>query len=139
MIRRRIFLILLCLSLTISSVVYAQEEQSGDESVRYSIQIDMNRAYVGGICIIKSDESLLTASVVNEFGVSIVTFRYDLMKDKVKIVNSIKQLRGSYVKKVLKHDFKIILNNYLTQKDTVSLPIKYENQKNKITYNLIPL
>ena len=99
----------------------------------------MNRAYVGGICIIKSDESLLTASVVNEFGVSIVTFRYDLMKDKVKIVNSIKQLRGSYVKKVLKHDFKIILNNYLTQKDTVSLPIKYENQKNKITYNLIPL
>lgn len=139
MMSRRVFQILLCLSLTISSVAYAQEGQSKDGSVKYSIQIDMGRAYVGGICIIKSDESLLTASVVNEFGVSIVTCRYDLTKDKVKIVNSIKQLRGPFVKKVLKNDFKILLNNHLAQNDTVTLPIKYYNQKNNITYNLIPL
>lgn len=139
MMSRRVFQILLCLSLTLSSVTYAQEGQPNGGSVKYSIQIDMGRAYVGGICIIKSDKSLLTASVVNEFGVSIVTCRYDLTKDKVKIVNSIKQLRGPFVKKVLKNDFKILLNNHLAQNDTMTLPIKYYNQKNNITYNLIPL
>lgn len=133
------FEILLCLCLTISPVASAQEDLLKESPARYSIRIDMDKAYVGGICIIKADDHLLTASVVNEFGVSIVTFRYDQKKEKVKIVNCIKQLNRPIVKRVLKRDFKIILNEYLTQLESQRLPIKYDNHKNNITYNLIPL
>lgn len=136
---RLLFKVLLCLCLTISLVASAQEDLSSEGPARYSIRIDMDKAYVGGICIIKADDHLLTASVVNEFGVSIVTFRYDKKKEKVKIVNCVKQLNRPVVKRVLKRDFKIILNEHLTRHEAQRPPIKYDNHKNNITYNLIPL
>ena len=130
--------ILLFLSLGIPSVASAQNTQPQENTSRYSVQIDMSRAYVGGICIIKGNESSLNVSIVNEFGVSIVTFRYEHERGKIKMINCIKQLNKPFIKKVLKKDFKIILSEYLSQ-ETQRLPIQYNNLKYKITYNLIPL
>lgn len=131
--------ILLLLSIVIPSSASAQGTQAQEGTSRYSVTIDMGKAYVGGICIIKGDESSLNVSVVNEFGVSIVTFRYGHERGKIKMINCIKQLRKPFIKKVLKKDFKIILSEYLTQDDTQRLPIQYNNLKYNITYNLIPL
>lgn len=99
----------------------------------------MSKAYVGGLCILKGDESSLNVSIVNEFGVSIVTFIYAHDRDKIKMINCIRQLRRPFIKKVLKKDFKVILSEYLMQDDEERLPIQHENQKYNITYNLIPL
>ena len=130
--------ILLFLSLGIPSLAKAQNVQSKEYTAKYSVQIDMSKAYVGGLCIIKGDETSLNVSIVNEFGVSIMSFRYEHERDKIKLLNCIKQLRKPFVKKVLKKDFKIILNEYLAQ-DTQGLPIQHNNLKYNITYNLTPL
>ena len=130
--------ILLFLSLVIPSLGAAQNTQTPESTSRYSIQIDMSQAYVGGICIIKGNGTSLNVSIVNEFGISMVTFRYEHERGKIKILNCIKQLNKPFIKKVLKKDFKIILREYLTQ-DTQRLPIQHNNLKYNITYNLIPL
>lgn len=130
--------ILLFLSLAIPSLAVAHDTQTSESTSRYSIQIDMSQAYIGGICIIKQNGSSLNVSIVNEFGISMVTFRYEPERGKIKMLNSIKQLNKSFIKKVLKKDFKIILSEYLTQ-DTQRLPIQHINLKYNITYNLIPL
>lgn len=127
--------ILLSLSLGIPSLALAQSQESIS---RYSVQIDLSKAYVGGLCIIKGNEASLNVSIVNEFGVSMVTFRYEHERRKIKILNCIKQLNKPFIKKVLKKDFKIILSEYLAQ-DIQRLPIQHNNLKYNITYNLIPL
>jgi hypothetical protein len=126
------------LSLAIPSLGVAQDTQSSESTSRYSIQIDMSQAYVGGICIIKGNGSSLNVSIVNEFGISMMTFRYEYEKGKIKMLNCIKQFNKPYIKKALKKDFKIILREYLTQ-NTQRLPIQHNNFKYNITYNLIPL
>ena len=134
---RRIILLFVCLFLYVSFAASAQGAVNTGTS-KYSVQIDLKQAYIGGLCIIKGDESALTASVVNEFGVSMLTFSYDVNKGKVKIINCIKQLRNPFIKRILKKDFKEVLDIYLTQNETHKLPIKHINQKHDITYNLIP-
>lgn len=136
---RRIAAVLLFLSLAVWSSASVQAAEVRESASRYSVRIEMSQAYIGGICIVKGDESCLTASVVNEFGVSMVTFRYDLNKGKVKIVNCIRQLRRPFLRKVLKKDFRIILDLYTTFEEGNVLPIRHVNSKYNITYNFIPL
>lgn len=131
--------ILVFLSLVFPSLATAQNIQAQERTSRYSILIDMNKAYVGGICIIKGDEASLNVSIVNEFGVSIVTFRYEHERGKIKLLDCNKQLRSPFIKKILKKDFKIILNEYMKQYGAEGLPIQHNNLKYKITYNLLPL
>lgn len=130
--------ILLFLSFGVPSLAVAQNTQNQENTSRYSVQIDMSQAYVGGICIIKGNGTSLNVSIVNEFGISMMTFRYEHEKGKIKILNCIKQLNKPFIKKVLKKDFKIILREYLTQ-DTQRRPIQHNNLKYNITYNLLPL
>lgn len=136
---RLILKIVLFLSLGIPAMASAQNAELKESTSRYSVKIDMSKAYVGGIFIIKEDETSMNASIVNEFGVSILTFQYILDKDKIKIVNCIKQLRRPLIKKVLKKDFKIIMIEYMAQENTQRTPIQHVNLKHNITYNLIPL
>ena len=103
------------------------------ERARYSVQIDVKKAYISGICGMLFDEGKLKASVVNEFGFSAMDFEYDTQKDKVKIINIVKKLDHWYIKRVLKRDLRILIHN-LRQGI-----YKHENTKYEITYNFQPL
>ena len=106
---------------------------SEGERARYSVQIDVKKAYISGICGMLFDEGKLKASVVNEFGFSAMDFEYDTQKDKVKIINIVKKLDHWYIKRVLKRDLRILIHN-LRQGI-----YKHENTKYEITYNFQPL
>lgn len=136
---RLIHKVFLILFLWIPSQASAQVAETANCLSRYSVQIDLDKAYVGGVCIIKSNDSIVNASIVNEFGVSIITFQYEPNKGKIKIVNGIKQLKRPFIKKVLKKDFKSILTEHLTLDNKQRQPIQHVNSKHNITYNLIPL
>ena len=136
---RLIFQIFLFLSLGIMSAVSAQAGESKESTSKYSVQIDLSEAYIGGICILKGDGDLLNVSIVNEFGVSLISLMYEHGRGKVKIVNCVKQLRNPFIKKVLKKDFKMILTEYMDRNTVERLPIHHVNLKHNITYNLIPL
>ena len=106
---------------------------SEGERARYSVQIDVKKAYISGICGMLFDEGKLKASVVNEFGFSAMDFEYDTQKDKVKIINIVKKLDHWYIKRVLKRDLRILIHNL---KQGI---YKHENTKYEITYNFQPL
>ena len=106
---------------------------SEGERARYSVQIDVKKAYISGICGMLFDEGKLKASVVNEFGFSAMDFEYDTQKDKVKIINIVKKLDHWYIKRVLKRDLRILIHN-LRQGI-----YKHENTKYEITYTFQPL
>ena len=103
------------------------------ERARYSVHIDVKKAYISGICGMLFEDGKLKASVVNEFGLSAMDFEYDSQKDKVKIINIIKKLDHWYIKRVLKRDLRILLHNL---KQGI---YKHENAKYEITYTFQPL
>ena len=103
------------------------------ERARYSVQIDVKKAYISGICGMLFEDGKLKASVVNEFGLSAMDFEYNPQKDKVKIINVIKKLDHWYIKRILKRDLRILIHN-LRQGI-----YKHENTKYEITYNFQPL
>ena len=106
---------------------------SEGERARYSVQIDVKKAYISGICGMLFEDGKLKASVVNEFGFSAMDFEYDPQKDKVKIINIVKKLDHWYIKRVLKRDLRILIHN-LRQGI-----YKHENTKYEITYTFQPL
>jgi len=103
------------------------------ERARYSVQIDVKKAYISGICGMLFEDGKLKASVVNEFGLSAMDFEYNPQKDKVKIINIIKKLDHWYIKRVLKRDLRILLHNLEHG------IYKHENAKYEITYIFQPL
>lgn len=103
------------------------------ERARYSVQIDVKKAYISGICGMLFEDGKLKACVVNEFGLSAMDFEYDPQKDKVKIINVIKKLDHWYIKRFLKRDLRILIHN-LRQGI-----YRHENTKYEITYTFQPL
>ena len=126
--------------LQIISFAFAATAYAGPEGVttdRYNVQIDLQNAYVGGLCIIKTDDTAVTASIVNEFGISLITFRYDKTRESMKIVDCVRHLNRSALRRILKRDFTNIINRYMLSEE--NRPINYINEKHNITYNLRPL
>ena len=132
---RKFFIFLfffLCSSLNFS----AQGEGRMD---RYKVQIDIQDAYLSGVCMIKDVEGLLTGAVVNEFGVSAVTFRYNKTKDKVKILSIAAALKRPGVKVLLKNDLRNIMREYCISEVGFKTVYIYENPKYRMKYNFTPI
>lgn len=101
---------------------------------RYTVQIDIRKAYISGVCIMHEEEDMITASIMNEFGVSALTYRYDTKTGKVRILDILKKMDKWYIKRILKKDLKAIMHEMPVQE-----PLTYENQKYNIIYHFTPL
>ncbi len=123
-------LFLLCFSIT---SVFAQDVTSLTNS-RYTVQMDIRDAYISGVCIMHQEEDIITASIMNEFGVSALTYRYNTKNDKVKILSIVKQMDKWYIKRILKKDLKTIMH-----KMPINETLIYENKKYHIKYLFTPL
>ena len=106
---------------------------------RYKVQIDIQDAYLSGVCIIRDVEGLLTGAVVNEFGVSAVTFRYNKTKDKVKILSLAAAMKRPGVKVLLKKDLRNIMRDYCLSEVGFKTVYIYENPKYRMKYNFTPI
>lgn len=106
---------------------------------RYAVQIDIRNAYISGICIQKQEGDTVTASIVNEFGVSALTYRYDVTRQKVKILGILKQMDRPAVKRVLRKDLQTIMGDMTKEDFEEKLPYEYENSKYKIRYHIAQL
>lgn len=84
-----------------------------------------------------SDNDRTISSIVNEFGVSAMTFSYDERKCKVKIISILKQMNKPHIKRVLKSDLKKILPE-LRSHTAVGSYI-YSNPRIDIQYSFTPL
>lgn len=122
--------LLLCVS-TFAQGLFPQQE--GERS-RYSVQIDIRNAYLSGICVVRHDGKNIQGAIVNEFGLSAMTFIYSSEKDKVVKVKPMKKLDKWYIRKVLKADLKQVIHQ-LKENETA----QYTDKKFRITYTFNPL
>lgn len=103
---------------------------SVDQRVRYEIMIEMPKAYVSGLLIMhKPSDSLVNASIVNEFGISLMDFTYNEIKDKVKFHSLTDKLNKWYIRKTLGNDLKKVLKS-MKEGST-----ECTNNKRKIKYS----
>lgn len=133
---KRKFFIYLLFVLCSSFNIFAQGQGRMD---RYKVQIDIQEAYLSGVCIIRDVEGLLTGAVVNEFGVSAVTFRYNKTKDKVKILSIAAAMKRPGVKVLLKNDLRNIMREYCLSEVGFKTVYIYENPKYRMKYNFTPI
>ena len=133
---KRKFFINLLFVLCSSLNIFAQGQGRMD---RYKVQIDIQNAYLSGVCIIRDVEGLLTGAVVNEFGVSAVTFRYNKTKDKVKILSLAAAMKRPGVKALLKNDLRNIMREYCLSEVGFKTVYIYENPKYRMKYNFTPI
>lgn len=115
-----ISVVLLCM---FSNYAYAQGllPNKGD-SKEYQVTINMPKAYISGICVMANDSEKVNGAIFNEFGLSMLSFSYNIEKDKVIILSAMKMINKWYIKRTLRKDLlgivKCLQNNNTVFEDT---------------------
>lgn len=115
---------------------------------RYAFEVTMEKGHISGIMITKESDDTIAGTMVNEFGVSALSFVYDKRNNKIKLQDVMSILNKWYIKRVLKQDLTFclhILNDapyrkkhkYLLTETTDQISIT--NPKRKLTYSFKPL
>lgn len=124
----------LSLFLSVHADAFSQESgslypDSINGRVRYEIMIEMPKAYVSGVLIMhKPCEGCVNASIVNEFGISLMDFSYDEHKDKIRFHSLTGKLNKWYIRRTLGNDMKNVIKSMKSGTD------EYINAKRKIKY-----
>lgn len=111
-------------SLFILFSIYAQDPalnvENGTLPERYSFEMETSKGFASGILIIKNFGDEIKGSMINEFGVAVLSFTFTPRNDKIKLQDVIGFLNKWYIKRVLKEDIKICLHSLF------SIPLKKE-------------
>lgn len=124
----RTCLMILLLIVPLSMVAQLTYPANDGEKVHYNLHVEIHESYLSGICIMVNNDGIITSSIVNEFGVSLMDFTYSEQKDKVKIRNTIKPLDRWYIKRILKRSLRGML------KAMKSGDTEYIDENNRIKY-----
>ena len=103
------------------------------EKAKYSAYIDMPQGYVSGVCVLFNEGTVIQGSLFNEFGITALSFSYDIKKEKIKLYSVVKLMDKWYIKKILKKDLKQLMK-CLQKGEYV-----YQNEKYHITYSFSTL
>ena len=134
----RRFIVLISV-IMLSSAIWTAIAQPDDvfknegDKAKFSVMIEFEKAYISGIGIMARQNDKIVCSVFNEFGVSVLSFAYDLRKGKTKLLGTIGFINKWYIKRVLKQDISKMMANI------EPLGVTYRNEKRKITYSFTPL
>lgn len=82
------------------------------------------KGYLSGICAMKNSCGVTDGSVMNEFGITAFSFRYDGKKQKVTLSDVIPFLNKWYIKRVIKGDLAYLFANVGSR----NLPAKGDNK-----------
>ncbi len=107
-------------------------QRNGDKA-EYNATITMQKGSVSGVCLLVQDNDSIKGAVVNEFGVSLLGFIYNIKEDKVHLTSVIAMLDKWYIRKVLERDLLHVLQGLRTGKDC------YIDEKYKISYTFAPI
>ncbi|MBR4926531.1 MAG: hypothetical protein IKZ61_12415 [Prevotella sp.] len=103
------------------------------EKAKYSAYIDMPQGYISGVCVLFNEGTVVNGSVFNEFGITALSFSYDIRKEKIKLYSVVKMLDKWYIRKIMKKDL-IQLMKCLQKGESVC-----QNEKYHITYSFSAL
>jgi hypothetical protein len=104
------------------------QTQASPSTARYSAMIELPKAYLSGVCIVKTENDTITGCLFNEFGISALEFVRYPGKKKAKILSVIKMLDKWHIKRVLSRDIAHVLDNLQQGKE------EYRDERYKINY-----
>ena len=116
---------------TANAQVYFPSTQG--EKAKYSAYIDMPQGYASGVCVLFNEGTVIQGSLFNEFGITALSFSYDIKKEKIKLYSVVKLMDKWYIKRILKKDLKQLMK-CLQKGESV-----YQNEKYHITYSFSTL
>ena len=132
-----LFLVLWCAIFFLGARSASAQEnlfpRADGDRARYDVQIDFEKAYLSGVCLMLQEGGIIKASVVNEFGVSALDFSYDLEKKKVKIHHVIANMNKWYIKRILRRDLRKVMSLLADGQNA------YEDEKYGIIYTFNPM
>ena len=102
-------------------------------NVSYNAEIDLGKAYISGICFVEGSGNDYRGTIVNEFGVTLLSFLYSKSNDKLKLASVMKKMDKCYLKRMLRNDLKAIVKVLEDDIECV-----YENRKFKLIYKFAP-
>lgn len=126
---------------------YAQPTEPGKEAAsqteRYAFEISLQRGHITGMLVTRTVNDEIIGTMVNEFGVTALSFVYNVRKNKIKLIDVLPMLNKWYIKQVLKNDLKYCVDilytlpvkkkkNYVVEKTEECVSVT--NTKRKITY-----
>ena len=97
------------------------------------INIEAEKGYISGICVLIHEGDSINGAIVNEFGLTALNFYYSTKEDKVKLENVASMLDKWYIRRTLRGDLKRVMQA-LDAGTT-----RYENQRRHITYLFTPV
>ena len=103
------------------------------EKAKYSAYIDMPQGYVSGVCVLFNEGTVIRGSLFNEFGITALSFSYDIKKEKIKLYSVVKLMDKWYIRKIMKKDLSKLMR-CLQRGESV-----YQNEKYHITYSFSAL
>ena len=147
---KRVFLLYLSVLCSIFGCVANEPVSSEDtlQTVRSFFEIEMGKGHISGILITKEYDGRIAGTMINEFGVTALSFVYDRKKDTIRLLDVMSMLNKWYIKRVLKKDLNYCVHvlydipykpskshviSKATDKTTVT------NTKRKIIYSFVPL
>ena len=133
------FLIFLS-SLLIFLGMNAQDMSKNDDEInspidRYYFELTTSKANLSGVMILRIDEKEIKGSLINEFGLSALSFIFDKEKNKIKLKDIVKFLNKWYIKTVLKKDLMICLSQLYDIPCKIGKRYKIEKENGSITIN----
>lgn len=75
-----------------------------NSTVKCRTEISFRGNSVSGLCLMRMLNDTIVGSIINEFGIKMLDFRYDRRKQKIWLYNVVKRLNKWYTKKVIKKD-----------------------------------
>jgi len=106
---------------------------SDGEHIKYSAYIEMQRAYISGICVLQNENNVIKGCLFNEFGLTAIDFSYNLKRQKVKLHSVFKILDKWYIRRVLRKDIAQLMM-CLQKGETY-----YQNESRHINYQFTPI
>lgn len=100
---------------------------------KYSAMIELPKAYLSGVCVLRTENDTVTGCLFNEFGISALEFVRYPGKKKAKILSVIEMLDKWYIKRVLSRDIARLLDNLKLGKG------EYYDERYKINYKFTSL
>ncbi len=98
------------------------------DCIYYNFTMTTAKTELSGLCILKLNNEVVNASIVNDFGATFIDYSYKVEKSKVRIHYVFNKLDKWYIRRILKRNLKKIMIAMRKGETT------YRDSKHKLTY-----
>ncbi len=103
------------------------------QQVECKAMIEMPKGYISGICILVNEADTIKGAIINEFGITALSFEYSASDDKVRLISVNAMIDKWYIRNVLSKDIRGLLHA-LRQGEAA-----FADERYHITYTLSPM